>query len=160
MTRIYGDDTRRFWSKVVRGEEGECWPFVGVIDAHGYGKFDKPGRPVLAHRFAYELVVGTIPAGLCVLHQCDNPPCANPTHLWLGTQRENVEDCIAKGRFKPGKLQGEAKPSAKLKDDDVRLIRRLAREGMPKIQIARQVGISRAVVQYILAGRTWTHVVG
>lgn len=101
----------RFWSLVATATRQECWPWQGQRNNHGYGRFqvrtDRPesGRPrriayerTYAHRQAYELVFGPIPEGLRVLHRCDNPPCCNPAHLFLGTQRDNVMDMWRKGR--------------------------------------------------------------
>ena len=94
----------RFWSKIQRGHPNECWPWTSPSQVRGYGRFwigsrsDGTRRPVVASRFAYEAEVGPIPDGMQVLHRCDNPPCCNPRHLFLGTHRDNVEDMVAKGR--------------------------------------------------------------
>ncbi len=87
----------RFWSKVVRGEG--CWIWAASVDDHGYGRFGI-GRLRIepAHRVAWMVANGPIPDGLSVLHRCDNPPCVRPDHLFLGTQRDNMRDMIAKGR--------------------------------------------------------------
>lgn len=88
----------RFWEKVdVRGPD-ECWPWKAGKIKKGYGLISIHGRSQLAHRVAYELVKGPIPADLDVLHDCDFPPCCNPRHLWPGTHTDNMQDCIAKGR--------------------------------------------------------------
>jgi hypothetical protein len=89
----------RFWSKVDRS--GECWMWVASLASTGYGQFyDKPRRrtPIGAHRVAWELANGPIPAGLQVLHRCDNPPCVRPDHLFIGTVSDNMRDMYAKGR--------------------------------------------------------------
>lgn len=100
--------SERFWPKVNkagpapehRPELGPCWEWTAGQAPHGYGAFAIGGREgaVGAHRFAYELLVGPIPDGLSVLHHCDNPPCCNPAHLFLGTRAENMYDAIAKDR--------------------------------------------------------------
>lgn len=96
--------SERFWSKVDRSAgAGACWPWLGGRDKDGYGRFSHGRRTARAHRFAYELAHGPIPSGpngrpLCVLHECDNPPCCNDSHLKLGTNAENVADRDAKGR--------------------------------------------------------------
>lgn len=91
----------RFWAKVDRGEPGECWEWSGYCndEAGGHGAFRVSRAKVdKSHRFSWELHNGPIPVGMCVLHRCDNPPCVNPHHLFLGTQRDNIADMVAKGR--------------------------------------------------------------
>ena len=83
---------RRFWSKVKLAPSG-CGEWQGKIGRNGYGKF----RDFFAHRVAYELANGPITNGLFVCHSCDNKRCCNPEHLWLGTNKENQQDYIAKG---------------------------------------------------------------
>ena len=88
----------RFWSKVVKADG--CWEWTAYRDPLGYGRLNVDGVPVLAHRLAYELEHGAIPDGMCILHRCDNPPCVNPDHLWLGTQADNSLDMASKGRWR------------------------------------------------------------
>lgn len=94
-------EAERFWAKVSKGDGADtCWEWRGSkMGEHSYGFFGhSEGRTVRAHRRAYELSFGIIPVGLNVLHRCDNPPCCNPSHLFLGTQADNIADMIAKGR--------------------------------------------------------------
>jgi hypothetical protein len=87
----------RFWAKVVV-HPGGCWEWRGRRMPKGYGKLNRGTKTVYAHRLAFELRNGPIPDGLYVLHKCDNPPCINPDHLFLGTQADNVRDRDTKGR--------------------------------------------------------------
>jgi hypothetical protein len=92
-----------WWSKVAKRGADQCWPWTAGRDKNGYGRFAiflgyKRQRHVRAHRFGYELLFGPIPEGQVVCHSCDNPPCCNPAHWFLGTPRENNDDKIAKGR--------------------------------------------------------------
>lgn len=87
----------RFWEKVQRGEATQCWPWTGAKNPHGYGKMFREGEIVDAHRLSYEINRGEIPLGMCVCHTCDNPPCVNPLHLFLGTMKDNMDDKVRKG---------------------------------------------------------------
>jgi hypothetical protein len=88
---------------LVRILPSGCWEWTGSKDAHGYGRLNIKSRSassLLAHRIAYEVANGPIPAGAAVCHSCDNPPCCNPAHLWLGSQSDNLRDASAKGRMR------------------------------------------------------------
>lgn len=87
----------RFYNRIKVTDSG-CHEFIGFKNRHGYGQIGVGSKLKLTHRLAWELAFGLIPDGLWVLHKCDNPPCCNVDHLWLGTQAENVADMIAKGR--------------------------------------------------------------
>jgi len=87
----------RLWSRVDRS--GDCWVWTGQRLPAGYGQLRCGGRRrIYTHRLAWTLAYGEIPAGLFVLHRCDNPPCCNPAHLWLGDAGDNIRDCFAKNR--------------------------------------------------------------
>jgi len=115
------------------------------------------GKMNFTHVVAYRLLRGEIPHGLLVCHKCDNPPCCNPDHLFLGTPGDNAKDSVAKGRN--AKRRGEDNPLAKLSDEDVRAMRRMySRDGATYLQLAASFGVSRANVSMIVRGVTWRHV--
>ena len=125
----------------------------------GYGIASVRGKLVKAHRLAWESANGPIPAGLFVLHRCDNPPCVNPEHLFVGTQTDNMRDCRDKGRNKYPDTRGTKHGMSKLSDDDVRKIRGMAAASSQQA-IARHFGISQERVHSVLHGRAWSHVDG
>lgn len=88
----------QLWPKVDQRGLDECWPFTGATNEHGYGVIHRRGRMLKAHRVAFRLRVGPIPAGHHVLHTCDNPPCCNPAHLYAGTRSDNMRDMVERKR--------------------------------------------------------------
>lgn len=94
MAFIQEQVTRDFWDFVAKTHERGCWKWTGPTDRKGYGRWGKK----VASRHSWELANGPIPEGMWVLHHCDNPPCVNPAHLYLGTNTENVQDRVARGR--------------------------------------------------------------
>lgn len=97
----------RFWSKVDRS--GDCWQWTAHVYGSGYGHFQVSHRhPSKAHRVAWFLTFGKIPAGMSVLHRCDNRRCVNPAHLFLGTNSDNMADKVAKGRQARGSVCANA----------------------------------------------------
>ncbi len=105
-------DTRKFWSKVDRS--GDCWERTASCNSHGKGKITIGKKTVAAHRIAYELENGPVPSAVVIRHRCENPKCVRPSHLVTGTQRDNMQDMIRRGRracFK-GERHGNAKLTA------------------------------------------------
>lgn len=94
-------DIDMFMEKVQVKDSG-CWEWQGCVNEGGYGIVGNERRVERAHRFSYKLLVGPIPPGMCICHKCDNRKCVNPEHLWPGTQKENIQDALQKGRLKPG----------------------------------------------------------
>lgn len=159
----------RFWKKVLKTKKNKCWEWSGALDGGGYGSFrigsmlDGTRKKVRAHRVAWELTNGPVPAGYCVLHRCDNPKCVRPDHLFLGTQRDNVLDMIKKNRDNSGFVRvstiGVNNAKAKLAERDVLKIRELAAKGdMTHSEIAKLFGVTRNAISCVISRKTWVHI--
>lgn len=147
----------RFLSHVQKGGPDECWPWSGSRRKKGgYGRLNVNGKVRSASRVAYELFVGPIPFGLHVLHHCDNPPCVNPAHLYLGNDQRNVDDCRARGRLR--KAFGEAHGRAKLTARQVREARRLYTMGRGIVSLAREFGVAETTMRALVLRETWKSV--
>ena len=146
----------RFWSKVDKSKENGCWEWTGACSGFGHGNFVISRRNLGAHRVSWEIARGRIPDGVCVLHRCDNPPCVNPAHLFLGTKFDNARDRHSKGR--DGDHRGSMNGRSKVKEHDAALILFLATCGAKRSRLAAMFGLSISSVDDICSGRTWKHV--
>ena len=90
-----------FWSKVCIKNSSECWEFLGSKNRDGYGQFWIGNTFVASHRYAYQSYYGNILEGLLILHKCDNPSCCNPSHLYSGTQSDNMSDRQSRNPVSP-----------------------------------------------------------
>lgn len=143
----------RFWSKVDKRGPDECWEWTGTIGSRwGYGFLFSEGRSRPAHRVSWKLHNGPIPDGMFICHHCDNRPCVNPKHLFLGSAADNAADMAAKGRCRSRGVGGEASGNAKLTAEQVVAIRA---ELGPHAAIAKRYGVSRPSISNIKSGRTW-----
>ena len=148
---IQGTDITRFWRLVHKGLPRQCWEWQSTKNNSGYGKFWLNGKTALAHRVAYELHNGPIPAGFQVRHTCDNKPCVNPSHLLVGTGKDNARDALDRDRYRRGSGNGRAK----LTEPQVSEIRQCWANGETQVSMARRFGVSRAAIQWVLNGRSW-----
>ena len=165
MARRREDWPTRFWQKVQRCAHGAtcarcCWEWQAARFPKGYGHFVLPRKQRVtqsgyAHRIAWELTYGTLLPGIFVLHKCDNPPCVNPTHLWLGTPGDNMRDRDRKGRGRKGR--GRQPPrGCVLTAQQVQEIRGLlATPSLTQREIARRYGVSRTTILCVAHGYTW-----
>lgn len=151
---------QRFWNRVdVRGPN-ECWVWLGSVCGSKsiYGNVAYHGRLQKSHRVAYELMHGLIPKGMCACHHCDNRLCCNPSHIFIGTQKDNVRDMMQKGRDGHGVLRGEESPVSKYTSRQAMQVKRLRLKGVSQKQIAVRTGVSKTAVGAICQGRVWRHV--
>jgi hypothetical protein len=164
-----------YWRNVI--VQPGCWGWrIATVD--GYGVFGCRGRIWRAHRASWTIHFGPIPAGLCVLHHCDNPPCTNPEHLWIGTIGDNNRDAVRKGRSwpltRPELLKrgddnyrhknrdllprGSQVSYAKLTEAIVRDLRSRPVPRAERLALARRLGVNQEYLRSIIRGVGWGHV--
>lgn len=144
----------RFWLKVSKTGPDQCWNWKGSLKPRGYGALNagRRGEGVLyAHRVSFQLHFGPIPECLSVLHKCDNRKCVNPSHLFLGTAKDNSRDMVAKNRESSGERHG----GSKLKSPQVRQIRVLHAKGSTATDLGSKYGVHRVTITNIVKRKTW-----
>lgn len=139
--------SERFWALV--DQSGECWLWKGGLSDWGYGRVRLIKGNFSAHRLAYMLTHGEIPAGMYICHSCDNPACVRPEHLFAGTPAQNTQDMINKGRLRTAKLTSE---------QVLEIRRRYATGYVSTVELAKEYGIGITTVAHIIHRRTWRHV--
>lgn len=143
-----------FWKHVDIGDAEVCWLWLKKVSNPGYGQINYRNQRYLAHRVCFELHFGPIPAGLHVLHKCDNRACVNPRHLFLGTNNDNIADMMSKRR----NTHGECHPDAKLNATDVIRIREMWHAGTSTRALASLYGVSQGAIYQLCNRKTWKHV--
>lgn len=147
----------RFSEKYLKDKDSGCWNWTASLAGKGYGQIKLPGqrRQIYAHRASYIIHLGEIPDGKNVLHKCDNPKCVNPDHLWIGTQKENLQDMKGKDRH----LRGERNNQSMLTEKDVMSIKVLLdKSPLSQAKIANRFGVSQIEVSRIKRGLRWAHI--
>ena len=157
LTRRMSTEERLWYYTNITNDETSCWLWTGPQNHHGYGRIShKRTRALSAHRVAWELANGPIPPGLCVLHTCDTPTCVRNdgehSHLFLGTQLDNMQDRQRKGRTP----QGERSGNAKLTNVQARALYDL-RWKISRAEAAQRFGISIGYVSHIWNHRARNH---
>lgn len=163
----------RFWRFVIKRGPDDCWEWSGSRDKKGYGiiwigyKLTADRTNTRSHRISWILANGTIPAGMYVCHKCDNPPCCNPGHLFIGTQTDNMADMRAKGRSATGDrngsrtkpenlVRGEKHPQSKLTNAQINEIRIRYKSGLAnQYDLAKEYNVCQPTISAIVAGKYW-----
>lgn len=182
IPQLTDQQIERFWDKVTIGTDAECWPWGGHTYHNGYGQISINSHQYRSHRVAFFLTFGRQPIADC-LHQCDNPPCCNPSHLWEGTVQDNMSDRDRKGRNASGDRngsrthperlargthssvylhpeiirRGEEGTNTKLTETEVFEIRHQYIGGATRATLALEFGISESGVAHIIYARNWKH---
>jgi hypothetical protein len=141
-----------------------CWGWIGNTDGKGYGTLsNRKGNgfsPEKAHRVSYEKFYGEIPKGMNVCHACDNPVCTNPQHLWIGTQKENMQDCGAKGRVSKISIKNltfnHKRALTEKQVNEIKNIKFVAQngrgQGRTKIDVAKEYGVCVDLIKMVIKG--------
>lgn len=132
----------------------KCLPWSGGRGWNNYGHFWLNGKTYLAHRVAYFMANGEFPDELEVLHECDNPPCVNPAHLFLGTSKDNTQDMLMKNRA----VRGEDSCIAILTNEKVLEIRKLYLQRHSQRKIANMFNVSQSLISNVVTRKTWWHI--
>ena len=136
-----------------------CWMWTGALQNvdSGYGVVRFNDKKHYAHRLIWSLFNGPVPDGAFICHHCDEPRCVRPSHLYAGTQKENVADMFRRGRARPAR--GEAIGCSKLTEADVLEMRRLYSEGGISQRAAGRIfGASKSMAQAIIRRKYWRHI--
>lgn len=159
----------KFWAKIDKspgyGPNGDCWIWTGAISSGRYGRFsyrdeNKKSTGASAHRFAYcldkNISVKDLSSDLLVCHTCDNPPCVNPAHLFLGTSQDNADDKMSKNR----QIKGSKHGNSKINENTVRIIKMLSVSGIWTYEELGIIcgGLNKSNIMRILRGDSWKHV--
>lgn len=148
----------KFWAKVDKtpglGPNGDCWEWRGSIHYKGYGETRAFRDKMKAHRASWYAHTGTNPGKMHVCHKCDHRLCVRPDHLWLGTNKDNSDDKIRKGR----QARGSASGNAKLNENLVYWMRFVWDRGCTHLELSKRLGVSESAVLTTINNTWWKHI--
>jgi len=156
MSKYNKKDIDRFMSNINKVIESGCWEWKNSVVCHGYGNIKINKKNIRVHRFSYELHYGEFEPELHVLHKCDNRKCVNPEHLFLGINKDNVDDKVSKDR----QAQGSQNGNSLLNENQVKEIKVLLQNkyyGYIK-DMCEKYDVSERCIFDIKLGRTWKHI--
>lgn len=169
IMKLTEKDKARFWKLVNKFGSvqkhtpnlGRCWEWIGSKGGptkyHQYGSFWANGKLNKASRVSFYITFGKFKEHLFVLHKCDNPGCVRPSHLELGDQKKNMQDCLKRGRINNSK--GSKCSWSKLTDKNIVEIRKLSCEGIGQSELGRRFGVSQTNIRDICRRRIWRHII-
>lgn len=143
-------ELKRFWKKVDKS--GDCWLWTAYKKKGGYGTFNVEGTMITAHRFSWQIHFGGIPEGMNVLHKCDTPACIRPEHLFLGTQQDNIDDMVEKGRQQKGEKHGNAKL-----DEEIVLCIRKYYPMFTQKKLGEFFNVGQNTISKVVLFQLWSH---
>ena len=145
------------WKYINKGREDSCWECNHCPDKDGYGRMCIDYKTIKCHRLVYELTFGPIPDGLFVLHKCNNPKCCNPNHLYIGTAKENNNQCLGEGRFISS--LGERNGQSKLTAQNIIDIKKLYSSGeYYQKDLGKIFGVKISQISRIINKKRWKHI--
>jgi hypothetical protein len=161
IPKLTDNEIRRFWKKVAKSNPENCWIWTGYCVPAGYGQIGFRYGLYFTHRISWYIETGIDPSEKFVLHKCDNPPCVNPNHLFLGDALLNSQDMMAKGRADHSKNPfGEAQSKSKLTEIQIVEIWQLhLHKGLGERKLAEIFNVTPANIHAILSGKTWKHLI-
>lgn len=153
----YSNDVfvKRFFESVVKQENG-CWLWIGLKNKKGYGQISYKSKMISVHRISWEIHNGKVLDGMHVCHTCDVRNCVNPAHLFLGTNKDNMQDRALKGRN--ADKHGENAGNSKLKEYQILEIRNLYLAGTIKSHLAEKYNVAPSTIKRIVTRQTWNHI--
>lgn len=149
----------RYFERAIKTDG--CWGWSGSVNSDGYARLDRVGKQrksLLAHRVSYAIHFRKDPGHLHVCHRCDNPICTNPDHLFLGTDQDNSDDMVRKGRSPKTSLPGELNPRAILTPEQVRYIKLSSAVNIANTELGRLFGVHHTTISMIKRGKSWPEV--